>query len=303
MKVSSHLFSLMLVVISVLISQLAFAEKEMLCEGANSDCSAFIDKKSVSRGKDEDRLAIILLKTDLIESVLSKKDGLFPLKYRDELAGENKTKLENIARTSWNEMIHIQYELNLQDQKYCFQMSEKPFLVLQEMRFTRGPELYEDAVKDIKNTELTKTSSYKEKYAYKGSFICEISDKKIKEKELETYAKKRGMRGYVRGLEQLVSQARLPINDVGYLFYATGEDGYIVTQSFGNKILAASIDYRTPVIVDFGKSSALSEGSALRGLYLHLVSIGPYKTALGVERNAFFFKAVDAPKIQGLRIN
>lgn len=278
----------------------AIETPEILCMSANETCTAFSEIKNVTRSKDGDNFALTLLKNDMVEAALTNKEGMAPKKYSDELRSLGPAILKKLQRIYSFELVQHQFDSGNQSQNDCLQFKAVglgPMLALQAMRIEKGHELYIGAVEGIKSKATATPSTWRPKYSLPDSHICMLSDEKIGEAKINEYVKAKGMKGYIEGLRPLTSEARLPLQYIGYLVYADGTDDYTVIQSFGNKAIAGSVTDSTPIHIDFGNDAPLSEGASLEGLYLRLIKIGPYETTTGALKNAFFFQAVDAPQI------
>ncbi len=278
----------------------ATESRESECHPLSMECNASSKLRATPRSHDGDDFALTFLKSDLLEAAITNKEGLAPKKYSDELKSLGTTTLEKLQRQYGYDLVKHQFDSGAQDHKDCLQLKPlglTPILTLQAIQAEKGPDLFSNAVADIKSRAKAASSHWKPKYSVGNSSICMLSDTQIGETKIKDYVKTKGMKGYLKGLRPLTSEARLPTQYIGYLVYADGEDDYVVIQSFGNKALASSVTDSTPVLIDFGNDAPLSEGSSLEGLYLRLLKIGPYETTTGAPRNAFIFQAIAAPQL------
>lgn len=285
----------------------ATESRESECHPLSKECNASSDLRATPRSHDGDDFALTFLKSDLLEAAITNKEGLAPKKYSDELKSLGTTTLEKLQRQYGYDLVKHQFDSGAQDHKDCLQLKAlglTPILTLQAIQAEKGQDLFSNAVADIKSRAKAASPHWKPKYSVGNSSICMLSDTQIGETKIKDYVKTKGMKGYLKGLRSLTSEARLPTQYIDYLVYADGEDDYTVIQSFGNKALAASTTDSTPIIIDFGNEAPLSEGTHLDGLYLRLLRIGSYITVNEAPRNAFFFKVVDTaglPRIVRLR--
>lgn len=280
----------------------AIDEKDRKCMIREKTCRQFKNEKNIVRTPELDEAALLLIKMDLLEAALNgSKTRISPATYVSDVKSlGNTNSLKKAVLINGYRLMNYQITSGHQSHSLCLQMrafDESLGVTFKEMLLEKGDSIFQTAFNRIKDDLKSQPPKWAPSYAYDDGIICRHSDEKLKLLSLEDYAKSKGMKGYINGLRTLTSEARLPLQYVGYLVYADGEDDYTVTQSFGSTALASSADDSTPLIIDFGSEAPLSEGSDLEGLYLRLIKIGPYTTAMGAPRNAFFFKVVDAPQL------
>lgn len=264
---------------------------ERRCTIENMTCREYRRAYNTTTTEESNEIAENLIGLLALELAINQNSK----KLSPEIKNLSPERLKSLQNAVAEKIVNQFYLKNIQPHKMCVQinnisMAHDINLSFHEM--AADPETLKKIFAKFITIDHQKTK-WKPTYSKVNSVYCKYDDYEISKSETTKIAKSRGMKGYIDNLKALTSSTILPYEFINYLVYVDDQSDYVVTQSFGNKVLASSFKDKTPIIIDFGKSAPLSEGSTLEGSYLKLIKIAPYTTVYGAQRNAFFFSIVD----------
>jgi hypothetical protein len=269
------------------------------CLIKGKSCDARLQAAHLTRNKELEEEAQLTIQIDLVESALEGKESISPPHVVDQVKRLGPTTLKKLWKNLHYQTVKRLQARGAQSHTHCLHPEKfmtGAVVVGQMLIAEQGDAVFEQAAAAIKSHANDAPANWTPRYTVDADLLyCKFSEAQIEQMRLNDFARRQGLKGYLEGLRTLTAEARLPLHYVGYLVHANGQDDYVVTQSFGNKVLASSSEDETPVVIDFGTEAPLSEGTSLDDLYLQLVRNGPYTTVTGVPRNAFFFKVKKAP--------